>query len=162
MVAPMTGEICGVDWSCSSFSFNNSARFVFADEGCLNVLGSTEEYQATGNLNCYTRQFRFPPVPVTQGESYDFYLTAGSLSGTTTGIWVSAIDVSEDSGNLIQTFGIAKGSLMGLTVHEPPTEGGAGVPTVSNDFVHPAVPVYSSISSGGGGSSGTVASFAAA
>lgn len=146
--APWSGDVIGFDISISNFTANTSYDFVLANQGCSAELARAEMLQAKAQGGFYNHQVRFPePVAVTAGTLYDAYVTAGSLTTTTGGVSITALDVSDDSGAVIGCYGVVPGDVQGLYVHQPPTEGGVDVPTVTMDHVFPWTPVYGSITS---------------
>lgn len=152
-IAPFSGKISAFDVSIG-LSSTRSMVFVFATEECASELARVEDFQSAGNSTAFTRKIRFPEVTVVAGTSYDCYVTAGSLATTTTGANMSALDTSEDSGNVIACYGVTPGDILGLYVNDPPTEGGSDTPTTTADHVFPWVPIYSEITTSGGSGGG--------
>lgn len=149
-VAPWSGEVCGFNISVAGFSSGTSFDFVLANSGCSTELARIEVFYNSIALSSGKYRIRFPAVSVVAGTSYDVYIKAGSQAGTTTGVIITALDTSEDSGAVIGCYGVEPGDILGLYVHSPVTEGGSDTPTTTADHVFPWVPVYSEITTGGG------------
>jgi hypothetical protein len=151
-VADYSGDVIGWDISVTTFSGSTSYEFVMATQGCAVELARTEVWEQPCYATTCIHKVRFDaPVAVVAGTSYDVYIHPGSDAGAATGVGIAAIDVSEDSATMIQCYGPAVGVFTGFSVHNPPTEGGAGTPTTSSDYVFPWVPIYRDIASGGTG-----------
>ena len=160
-IAPVSGKICGWNINKAAITANTSFDFVMATSGCASELARVEEFATPAASTAFIHRVRFPDVDVVAGSRYDVYITAGSQATTTGGISITALDTSEDSGNVIGSYGVTPGDLKGLYVHEPPTEGGSDVPTTTLNHVFPWVPVYSQITTSGGGGGETAHVFAA-
>jgi hypothetical protein len=156
-VAPASGDISGFEISFAGFTASTSCDFVLASEGCSSELARAEISRDQITSADGTLRISFPSATVVAGTSYDFYAIAGSQATTTGGISITAIDTSEDSGNVIGCYGVTPGDIKGLFVHDPPTEGGSDVPTVTLDHIFPWSPVYSEITASGGGGGGETA-----
>lgn len=152
-IAPASGTVAGFDVCIAAFSSSTSFEFVVADEGCTTELARCEVFRNMVTTVEGVVRISFPPVTVVAGTAYDCYITAGSAAGASTGVSVVALDTSEDSGAVIGCYGVTPGDILGIYVHDPATEGGSDTPTTAN-HVFPWVPVYSEITTSGGGSGG--------
>lgn len=149
--APWSGQIIGFDISNGGFTANTSFDLVLATQGCASELARVEVKQAEVFAAHRTYQVRFAsPITVVAGTNYDVYITAGSLATTTGGLWLVALDVADDSGAVIGSYGVPTGDVLGLSVNNPPTEGGADSPTTTGDHVYPWSPIYGTITTAGG------------
>lgn len=159
-VAPYSGTIIGASLSIGLYNSGASFDCVLANSGCTTELGRIENFYVHSASLRGAFVLEFPSaVSVTAGTSYDLYVTAGSLATSSTGPWISALDVSDDSGNVIQCLGVSPGDVIGMYVHQPVTEGGAGSVTTTANHVFPLVPIYGSITAGGGGGGGVPVAF---
>lgn len=141
--APASGTISGFRVSIAAFSTDTSFKFVLANQGCTTALASAEIFRKLTAGGTGYVDVLFTPTAVISGTLYDCYVTAGLSATTIAGVSIVALDTSEDSGTTIGSYGVEPGDILGLSVHNPPTEGGAGSVTVTSDHVYPWSPIYS-------------------